>query len=109
MRRVIGQVRTSNSDSKEASIKGVIVYYSSDIGTQATPRNASGFTNIDVAPNSLRSLDVYPNPAYHSVTVYTHDANAKIVISATNGEIVRRSRSTSTRTLIDIKTLQATV
>lgn len=107
--RVVGRVRTTGSDSYEASLKEVIIYYFEDIGSQLISRKMEACVDIAVASKSALALEVYPNPAYHTLTVYTDDSKAQIVISAMNGEIERQVRGTNTRTLIDIRTLPAGV
>ena len=101
--RIVGQVRTTGKSSFEASVKEVLVYYAEILARGAIKAVAP----ISTIPSVNSLLEVCPNPAHQTITVYTKDANCQILISTMNGVIVRRVHSTSTRTLIDVRNLSA--
>jgi hypothetical protein len=73
--RVVGQVRTSNNDYKEASKKEVIVYYSGNLSSQGR------LAATKLENSTLSSMEIYPNSAQNVVTIVTQDAKAQILIS----------------------------
>jgi hypothetical protein len=111
--RVVGQVRTSNNDFKEAFIKEVIVYYYGDIGTQSSSSgnlSSQGRLAATKLENSiLSSTEIYPNPAQNVVMIVTQDAKAQILISSMNDVVVKKVQASGSSTLIDISALSAGV